>query len=185
MDECRVCKVCVPLEEEQRLTQQAGGGRDSGPAGGGGGSGGGGAGAAESQQRLLSLRRRRRERRLRRLQHAAAAAADAAGAAAGSPAAQPSGARRSLRADPPALDGVRTHEAWVAAHGGAAGVVGAAAAPGIEVVTSYANTTFEWDGNSYSIAPGSMVHAAGQIRTCPVCRGCRHELRWMPKGEAR
>lgn len=91
----------------------------------------------------------------------------------------------------PPIDGVTTHMNWVRLHGAGAGNGSALQAAtdgkalGVEVITAYVNTSFEWDGRTYHIAPQNMVHRAGLIRTCRVCRGCKHTLRWMPKGGCR
>ncbi|KIY99485.1 hypothetical protein MNEG_8476 [Monoraphidium neglectum] len=197
VDKCRVCKVCITVEEEANFSPQKakGGGALDGPPK---------KHQHIQQQRLGKHRRRqllgRRRRRLQRLIHAADAALDLPPAA-GRPTHQPacgstlgtSGTQtlRRLAAGTPQIDGISTHAKWVAAHGGAAAAAAAAAggssgsnsggAAGVEVVTGYDDTAFEWGGRSYSIAPRSILHPAGQIRTCPACRGCRHQLEWMPK----
>ena len=54
--------------------------------------------------------------------------------------------------------------------------------PGITVVTQSVNHTFDWEGNTYQIAPDLSVRE-GLIRRCEVCRGCQHMIEPMPKGE--
>ena len=55
---------------------------------------------------------------------------------------------------------------------------------GVEVITGYTDAAFEWGGETFHIAPRSVVHAADELRSCRACRGCAHHLRRMPRRAA-
>jgi hypothetical protein len=53
---------------------------------------------------------------------------------------------------------------------------------GVEVILSMPDNSFKWQGATYHIGPASLQMDQRKIRHCKVCRGCRQQLKPMPKG---